>query len=270
MKYHISEIAAALDISVETVRNYEKCGLIEPSRNERNNYREYNAIDINLIRRARSYMSYGFSLSEATDLIHHQDLLGLAQKMESREAELQKKLEDTLNQLMYIRQHAEHIRRISASDGECMVQMSPAFYGILYREGLKKIENEELQEVASQWNCIHPFAETFLLYDRSCFNGIFQYKAGLRIDAAYASYLGIKESEYVRYYPAKKSIYMMSGRKFEAEVNPEDELFEFARMADYAREKGLTLSGDVVANVLHTSRSTGKWIHHIECWVPVE
>lgn len=78
MKYSISEIANLLGISIVAVRNYEKCGLIEPIRNEQNNYREYNAIDLNLIRRARSYMSYGFSLNEATDMLQSDDLFDMA------------------------------------------------------------------------------------------------------------------------------------------------------------------------------------------------
>ena len=69
MKYSIGEIANLLGISIVAVRNYEKCGLIEPQRNEQNNYREYNAIDLNLIRRARTYMSYGFSLGESTYML---------------------------------------------------------------------------------------------------------------------------------------------------------------------------------------------------------
>ena len=92
MQYSIGDIANLLGISLVSVRNYEKCGLLEPERNEKNNYRKYNAIDLNLIRRARFLMSYGFSLSEATQILLHESLPGLAASMKEREAALQKQL----------------------------------------------------------------------------------------------------------------------------------------------------------------------------------
>ena len=111
MKYSIGEIAKMLGISIVAVRNYEKCGLIEPLRNEQNNYREYNAIDLNLIRRARSYMSYGFSLNEATEILKNEDLSGLAEALKDKEAGIERELERQYHLLSFTRQHAAYLER---------------------------------------------------------------------------------------------------------------------------------------------------------------
>ena len=106
MKYSVGDIANLLGISIVAVRNYEKCGLIKPERNELNNYREYNAIDLNLIRRARSYMSYGFSLNDATEMLKSDDLLALAEHLERIEPEVEQRVMREYQLLAFIKQHA--------------------------------------------------------------------------------------------------------------------------------------------------------------------
>lgn len=269
MKYSISDIANLLGISIVTVRNYEKCGLIEPERNEQNNYRQYNAIDMNLIRRARSYMSYGFSLNDATDMLKSDDLLTLAEHLERIEPEIEKRMMREYQLLSFVRQHAAYLKRLSVSCGECTIEMSPAFYGFTYREGIHILEDEELHRMTRRWNDIRPFAETFQVFLRACFeDGKMRNHTGLCIEAQYAALFDIHEDQYVRYYPSRKSVHAIVGYTFEPDIDYSD--FEFRFAADWIRERNLKIVGDAVGRVLHTSKSTGSWLHYIEIWVPVE
>ena len=49
MYYQAKDICKLLDISPETLRYYEKTGVISPKINEKNNYRYYDAWDINYL-----------------------------------------------------------------------------------------------------------------------------------------------------------------------------------------------------------------------------
>lgn len=269
MKYSISDIANLLGISIVTVRNYEKCGLIEPVRNEQNNYRQYNAIDMNLIRRARAYMSYGFSLSEATDMLIDGDLGGLSQAIKAKESEIERRLMQDYQLLLFVREHAAHLERVSGSAGECMIEMSPALYGFCYREGIHMLEDQGLMEMTRQWNEIRPFAETFQLFAQTCFDdGRMKNQTGLCIEEKYADFFGIRENKYVRYYPPRRSIYAMVEYTYEPDINLD--VFEFDFVAEFARRKGVRIAGDAIGRVLHTGKSSGKWLHYIEIWVPIE
>ncbi len=269
MKYSISEIANLLGVSIVSVRNYEKCGLIEPQRNEQNNYREYNAIDLNLIRRARSYMSYGFSLSEATEMLLENDLAGVSCELAKKEKSIERELMRQYHLLSFTRQHAAYLRRLSASEGECVIETSPAFYGFPYRTGVKIIEDKALHDRIRVWNDIRPFAETLLVYRREGFTrGVKQYQSGLCIEEQYAPLFGIEEDEYVRRYPSRKAVHAVISRTFEPDLGNWDANLE--RVTDWIEERGLTITDDIFGRVLHTSKSSGKWLHHIEIWAPIE
>lgn len=269
MKYSIKKIANLLGISIEAVRNYEKCGLIEPQRNEQNNYRKYNAIDLNVIRRARSYMSYGFSLAEATDMLLNQDLFGVAKALEEREAALEKQLMLDYQILQFTKNHAQYLTRISAGERECAVEMSPAFYGLIYREKSQFFEDEGLQQRIKEWNDIRPFAETFIVYAQSCFQSYkAKTKGGICIEKRYASFFGICEDEYVRYYPPRKAIHTIIPHVYEPDMD--HNLFEFDYVARWAEKRDLTITDDAFGRVLHTSKASGTWKHYMEMWVPID
>ena len=269
MKYSISEIANLLGISIVAVRNYEKCGLIEPERNEQNNYREYNAIDLNLIRRARSYMSYGFSLNEATDILRDRDLSGVADALREKERSIEERLKQEYQLLQFTKRHAEYLRRISVSEGEFAIELSPAFYGLPYREGVQISEDKALHEKIRLWNDIRPFAETLLVYHRRAFEcGESRYQSGLCIEERYAPFFRIEEGEHVRYYPSRKAVHTVVCHNFEPDRD--ENSLNFAQTMKWIRQKGYVIADDPIGRVLHTSQSTGRWIHHIEIWVPIE
>ena len=78
-KYTAGEIADLLGITTVALRNYEKLGLVLPERNEKNNYRQFNAIAFNILRRVRSYIGLGCSMREAVSLVQEHTVADLPQ-----------------------------------------------------------------------------------------------------------------------------------------------------------------------------------------------
>ena len=69
MQYTISQIASAAGVNRETVRYYEKRGLLpEPQRNS-SGYRVYTPEDLQLIHFIKSSQSLGFTLDEIDELL---------------------------------------------------------------------------------------------------------------------------------------------------------------------------------------------------------
>jgi DNA-binding transcriptional MerR regulator len=67
----IGELAAKSSLSRDTIRFYEKQGLISVSRKERrdNNYKEYSDEMLETLLTIKRVKSFGFTLNEAADLI---------------------------------------------------------------------------------------------------------------------------------------------------------------------------------------------------------
>lgn len=268
MKYSISDIANLLGITPVSVRNYEKSGLIEPERNEKNNYREYNAIDLNLIRRARLLMNYGYSLSEATDLIRNKDLKGMSAAMHAKEAELERQLMLDYQKLSLLRQRADYMQRVSVESGECTIEMSPDLFGFLYRDGEQFYEDEPFARNIRLWNSC-PFAETLVLVSAPAFaRRKMIYRCGLCVSTRHKGLIDTGDETGTICLPPRPSVYCHTTSQIESDHVAG--YFPFSHVVDWMEQRGLTPKGDIVSRVLHTSHSTGEWLHHIEIWVPIQ
>ena len=65
---NISDVSRATDLSVKTIRYYEREGLIEPDRKQ-NGYRNFDIKDIDRLRFIRRARSFGFSVSDCRALL---------------------------------------------------------------------------------------------------------------------------------------------------------------------------------------------------------
>lgn len=268
MKYSISEIAELLGISPVSVRNYEKSGLIMPERNNTNNYRQYNAIDLNLIRRARHLMTYGFTLSEATRILKEEPMDSLAESLMQKSAEIRERILLEQKLMYYIQQHAECIQRYSIGGSGCILEMSPSLYGFFYRDGIVMRGGDDLAESVRRWND-NPFTETLLRYQKDAFcEGHACYHAGLGIEKRYVEGTGLEDDPHAVFFPSQKSVHFI----FEAEFEPNlpHEFGIFLEVQRWMESQGFSVAGDPLARVLCTTKSSGIWKHHLEIWVPVE
>lgn len=71
----IKEVENIIGITKANIRYYEKEGLLEPVRNEENNYREYSAEDVECLKRIKTLRLLGISISEIKQLNDEQLLL---------------------------------------------------------------------------------------------------------------------------------------------------------------------------------------------------
>lgn len=99
---NLSELARSSDVTADTVRYYTRIGLLAPSRNQNNGYRNYNLIDfarLGFIRKARLL---GFNLTDIGEILQ-QSKLGqspcpqVRRIMEQRLEENRHKLQELLS-----------------------------------------------------------------------------------------------------------------------------------------------------------------------------
>ena len=125
IKYSTKEICKIFDINRETLRHYERMGILNPYINPENGYREYSYWDVASIIDVLKYRSLGFSLADAKDALFEQDFPQIVDSLE-KHAEyitnqmilynlLRKKADRDLE---YIRNVKDHIDQITEGTTE--------------------------------------------------------------------------------------------------------------------------------------------------------
>jgi DNA-binding transcriptional MerR regulator len=70
----IGEVARAAEVSVDTIRFYERRGVLPPPARRPSGYRVYGPATVERIRLARALQNIGFTLTEIIDALHRMDL----------------------------------------------------------------------------------------------------------------------------------------------------------------------------------------------------
>lgn len=273
MTYKIGEIASLLGISHETVRFYEKQGLIAPARDQHNGYRLYHAVDLNVLMRMRSYTSLGYTVNEAISLIRDGDLYDLSRAIGDKSAEIARQIEAQSRLLLCMQLRSRHLRRVSSMLGECVIENSPALYGIVYRNNLDISEDITTRRRVREWMEMRPFSEAMLMYDRAYWSDdcdMHLYRTGLCMDEVFAGHFGVDRDEKVIHFPSVRSVYSVTKVPYEADLSHEDRNHSFDHARKFIHERKLRVVGDSVGRTLHTSHKSGETVHYCEQWIPIE
>ena len=95
----IGRLAKHAGVNIDTIRYYERNGLLPAPSRRVSGYREYGAADIARLRFIRRAKELGFALREIGELLsltanRHDDMRGVKRKAEERLAQVERKIEE--------------------------------------------------------------------------------------------------------------------------------------------------------------------------------
>lgn len=95
----IGRLAERVGVSIDTIRYYERNGLLPAPTRRASGYREYAAADVERLRFIRRAKEIGFTLSEVAELLsltanRNDDMRGVKRKAEQRLAQVEHKIEE--------------------------------------------------------------------------------------------------------------------------------------------------------------------------------
>lgn len=159
MKYKINEMANIVGVGIDTLRHYEDKGIIEPQRDENNNYRMYSISDIRKFNSSRMFRSYGFTIQETAELLEWKSLDYIHGKLSDKLNELNKErlfLEEKINKLEAYDKRLNEINNLK--DGFLIKEMPSIYYFKTQRVDKyeKNLVNDRLKK---QWMDYFPAAE---------------------------------------------------------------------------------------------------------------
>lgn len=270
MKYRIGEIANLLGVSTEAIRFFEKQGLVTPVRDRENGYRMYEVGDHNILMRARGYSRFGFTVAESAKLISDCDLEDLSEKFKERAVELEQSIQMEQLLLDCLKERQRHIERITVMLGQCVIERSPAMYGLLYRKNQFIGEDSGLRSQVRSWSDKKPIAEALMVYPlEQLLRREPGYLMGLGMEESFARRLHMDAQPNALYFPSRKSVYSVVRVPHIFALKPALKN-PFTRTLQFIRDNHLTLAGDSYGRTLHTSKKNGEYVHYCEQWFPIE
>jgi len=95
----IGRLAERAGVNIDTIRYYERNGLLPPPTRRASGYREYAAGDVERLRFIRRAKELGFALAEIAELLsltanRHSDMRGVKRKAEERLSQIEFKIKE--------------------------------------------------------------------------------------------------------------------------------------------------------------------------------
>lgn len=117
----IGNLAAQANVNVQTIRYYERCGLLEPPQRTTSGYRLYPEDAVRLIRFIKNTQSLGFSLAEIGELLdlrtdRRKTCRGVRSMFQTKIADLENRMADIRSTHANLTKLIKSCRRISQAN----------------------------------------------------------------------------------------------------------------------------------------------------------
>lgn len=163
MRYTQKDLCQAFDIKRDTLRHYERLGIIRPQIDAKNGYRYYDDWQIDLLWECKRYQAMGFSLAQVYDILHRSSLDEVEHSVETRLNQMERELAYKAMALKCMRECREMLCGMEARLGRYEVRTFPAFRFVPRRKVHDLLFDERLSEAGSFANknqavCLPPMA----------------------------------------------------------------------------------------------------------------
>lgn len=267
MLYKIGDVAKILGVSADTLRYYEKRGLIQPVKGSENDYRYYDFWDINLLLACLRLRAFDFSIGQVADILQVQDHHLLDPIFEKREESYRSAIQQLQMLLQCCRQYRADLDRIDRCLDRCEIAVRPEYVCFLNRYTETFDNAPELQRLSREWLDMLPFARRYFeiaqadLLSQDSSN----YSWGMGLPYQDAQLLGVPLQKPLRHMPACKAIHTIF-RAGNGEFAPA----RLRYLTEYAQTQRLNLCGPVSGILLAEVREGARFSGYFEAWLPVE
>ncbi|MCR4435915.1 MAG: MerR family transcriptional regulator [Clostridiales bacterium] len=269
MKYKIAEFAGILGVTADTLRLYEKYGIIKPVKDEKNHYRYFHDLDARNLLRSRWYRSLHIPLPDVAQLTNDATLNSIICKFEEKEIELENEIKKYQRLLAKIRQIHQECDNIESSLRRCCVQQAPSIYRLRQTDKVTFVHNQELHSIISEWMNLLPFAFFSLKIAKSSLldeSAAMEYDWGIAITEDEARDFNLGISEHVDYYPSRKCVSTV----VKAPDNLPFTVDAFKYMFEYIDGNGFSICGDALGKHIVAEKSNNTINHYISIQIPIE
>lgn len=267
MRYKIGDVARILGISPDLLRYYEKKGVVTPFKDAHNDYRYYDAWDINLLMDCLWFKNFGFSIEQIADMVRIPSAQDLQDVLQYKEDELRATIRRCQLLLRRSGEYRQELARIPELLGRCELADSPRRLYYINRVGNEYPTGEGLERFARQWLRAMPFNHRFFEISEQALRGGDgdDYRWGFSLEEDYVKELDFPQKAPMEATVPRRSIHTVFRSRGKGNFS--------ARHLDYAlrwaREQGLEVGGPAQGVLMASVLEDGELCGYFECWIPV-
>ena len=269
MRYKIGEVSRILGISTDLLRYYEKKGVVQPQKDQSNDYRYYDTWDINFLIDCLWYKRFGFGIPQVAYMVtdcYHGDLISLLDEKGDQLASELRRQEQLLGRL---REYREAVQRVKAFLGVCEIADSPELICYLNRFNYSYNYTPEMQKLSRQWRDYMPFTQRYFeIPQEGLLSEKDDFAWGFSLRTEYAEELNVPVKPPVRKLESRMSVHSAFQSSGKNAFTPRHLRF----LLDYAEREGLRVSGNAMGTLVCSVREEGSddLTGYFEVWLPVE
>lgn len=237
----ISDISAILGISPQSVRLYEKHGIVQTEKDMQTGYRYFSRPELNTLLNARHLRAYDFGLTDIATLLNDATLDEICPACDMRIDALEQELNYRNAILQHLKEERAHIANAIQMIGQCQLVTSPSFYFLPYMFNDKLLRSPSLRSALNEWSASAPFASRISFVSGEDLSNIL---TGYFLEQPHASLLSQKALDAARLYAPMRCVYTSFFVEKNSHSTPTRILFKQA--LEYLDLNGLTLAGDIL------------------------
>lgn len=270
-KYKIGEVSKILNIPVESIRFFERKGIVTPQKDKTNNYRYYTVNDINRLLDYRKYREFGCSVNEALDIIQSSDLAIFKKIIQDKQAEAEREARLYELKAIKLNNHIKVLKDMPLLMNEYRIVTRPACYYYINRHyngdeiQFIKSQNEELEQCIKNYT----FVENVYCVKKDWYSEERrkeEFQWGFTIKKRWADALELPILPEMEYAPERKALYTFIKANNQLLFSPK--LLEPA--LEYMSRQNYKLVGDIWGVLIATVQEEGEEIRYLEVWIPIE
>lgn len=274
-EYKIGELAEYFGISRDTLRHYDKLGILSPPQNNDNGYRIYSRADLLCMIYIKDLREAGVSLKDIAKLMKDGSVEKAEAIMQVRQAQIKKEIEDLEYKYCVIEDYKLSYRNIISTLDEPKVVTSPQMIYLMisdYPESLM-LANKAFKSLDKSATPRLTFIHSKEYIDRSDYKDMFFNESHRDKMLKWAlSMIDDKKFEERRSfgkYPFKlirpcKAIHAF----IETEVN--NDYSAAFKLIEYMKKNNYTLSGDIMFRSVAFRNLSKQGADYYEVWMPIK
>lgn len=261
-QYKIGDVSQILGISPETIRFFEEQGLVQPHRDEANNYRYYGSLDVNKIVAYRFFRSMEFSLEQSLEILsspYSETLTHLDRKVK----DITERLEFYQNLSARVKEFRDSLQRIDTLVDNYLVEERPnlLFY---HNQVTDKFLTHEMK-MTHDWLENLPFVwlALYIPIEEIPFGNRIHW--GYAVDTKYRWIIDTIDPQLAKSVPKQKCVCTVLRHRGQKRVTPA----ALKPALAFIQERGWKLAGDVSGWILNEEIQAGEVIRNFLVWLPI-
>lgn len=262
MQYKIGDVSRILGVSSDLLRYYEKKGVVTPVKDKQNDYRYYDAWDINFLIDCLWFKSFGFGIPQIAHMVADADYPALVSELGEKQVELMDSIHHQELLLRRLRKHCEQVFRVKDAQGKCDIVPSPEVVCYLNRYNSDYDNSSEMQALSKQWLPYMPFLQRYFEMIEEPSRG---YAWGFSLEMDYVNEFAVPVDPPVRHKPSVESIHSVFKSSGKDAFSPS----HIDYLYDYALQNGYSVAGNAQGNLVCSVLEDGVNTGYFEVWLPV-